>query len=122
VRSAARARSGDYVVETIAVDVATGHEHPAGERGIVCKEAADFHSAQAVKYLHVRPAAAAGAGDDVGHAVAGNVSRRNSDAAKKARAIREETEFLGAGLSIKDLDMRSAAGIRAGHQNVVRNH
>src|SRR5262249_5130685 len=122
VRAATSARSGNDIVETIAVDIAPGHEYPACECGIVGEETADFHSAHPVKHLHVRPATRTSAGDNIGHTVPRNVSRRYPDAATKTRTVREEAELLDVSLSVEDLDMRSAAGIRACHDNVVWNH
>src|SRR5262249_61086199 len=65
VRRDARPGAGDDVGGAVAVDVAGGHEHAAGERPVVGEETPDQGAGEAVEDLDVRAAGGAGAGDDV---------------------------------------------------------
>ena len=60
----------------------------------------------AVEHLDVRPAASAGRGDDVEHAVAIHVTGRHPHPAGVALVVGKETEFLGAGRVVEHPDER----------------
>src|SRR5437764_664780 len=55
---------GDYVGETVIVDVAGRHEDTAGEGGGIGEEAGQLRAILAAENLDVRPRARAGPGDD----------------------------------------------------------
>ena len=84
------AHAGNDVGLAVAVEVAGGDEHAAGERRCEGEEGANECPGGARERLDVRRAAGAGAGDHVGLAVTIHVARRNGDAAGEGRGVGEE--------------------------------
>src|SRR5690606_21664342 len=64
----------------------------------------------------VRAAAEAGAGDDIGHAIAGEIAGGHAHAAGEAGVIGVEAHARAGGIFIKDAHDRPAAGLGAGGQ------
>src|SRR5207247_306068 len=95
VRAAARARAGDEVGVAVAVHVAGRHVAAAGKVRVVGEELADQVSGLAVVDVDVRPAARGRGGDNVRHAVAGDVADRHADAAAEIRVVGVEGELFG---------------------------
>src|SRR5262249_17030963 len=81
VRPAAGRGGGDVVSLAVAVHVAGRHLDAAAEGGVVGVEALENGAVLAAERLDVRPAAGAGAGDQVGEAVAVDVADGDEDAA-----------------------------------------
>ena len=114
VRSAPEPRAGDDVGEAVAVDVARGHVHAAGECRVVGEEAADWREGHAVPDPDVRSAAGPRAGDDVRAAIAVDVARGDEHASGERRVVREEAADLGERHAIPHAHVRAAAGPRPG--------
>src|SRR5207237_1129106 len=110
--AAARAGAGDDVRPAVAVDVAGRDEDAAGEgRGVGVEAPHDVRRVARGERLDVRPAAGAGPGDDVVHAVAVDVGRGDAHAAGEARGVGQEVVGERA-VAVVDLDLRHPA--RAG--------
>ena len=100
VGPAAATSPGDDLGHPVAVDVATRDEHPAREGGMVGEEAGQLgHRVPGgvePEDPDVRPAAGAGAGDDLVTPVAVEVAAGSDlDAPEEIGSVREETGHLG---------------------------
>ena len=102
VGAAAGAGAGDDVGAAVAVDVAGGDADAAGEAGGVGEEARRSARCRlgAAEDLDMRPAAGAGAGDDVGEAVAVDVAGGDEDAAGERGAVGEEAREVATTLPV----------------------
>src|SRR5262249_4522782 len=95
-----------------------GDADAAGEGRVIGHETAHDVAGRAVKDLHVRTTARAGAGDDVGDVVFEiDRCRRDEHAAAECRIVRHELTNHGAGESVEHADVRSPA--RAGRGDDV---
>src|SRR5262249_22074144 len=108
-QGSARAGGGDDVEPAVVVEVGGGDAHAADKRGVIGEEALDHGAALAAESFDVGRPTRAGAGDDVGIAVAVHVPARDIDPAREPGAVGIETENHGAAEAVKRLDMRSAA-------------
>src|SRR5581483_6336475 len=106
-------------------DVRAGEEHAAGEGRIVGHELGDQGARLAVEHLDVRPAARAGGGDDVGHAVAVHVPGGDADAAAEAGVVGQDRAHE-VGAAIVDVDhgrpARAGPDGRGRHAGAGQNH
>src|SRR6516162_8247718 len=110
VRAAAGHRAGDDVGLAVAVDVTGRDVDAAGEARGVSVVTGEHLAGERVERLDVRPAAGAGAGDDIGLAATGEVPGRDADAAGEIGGVGEEAgDELAVG-PVEDLDVRAAAG------------
>src|SRR5205823_3238975 len=116
VGAAARPGAGDDVGPAVAGQVARGDEHAAGEGPAVGEEALDAAAGGAAEHLDVRATARAGAGNDVGLAVAVHVAGGHGHAAAKQRVVGEERMDHGSRQAVEDLDVGAARGARAGDE------
>jgi len=117
VRPASGTGARDDVADSVAVDVAHRHFHTAGEDGLVRVEARDLvQAARETERAHLRGAARARAGDDVGESVPVDVAARDRHAARERGIVGEETRELRhrAARQLQHAHMRTAAGSRAG--------
>src|SRR5438105_1051103 len=91
----------------------------AGERRVEGEETLQGGVVGAAELLHVRAAAGAGPGDDLGLAVAVHVAGRHAHAAGEVGAVGEEVgERLAVG-AVEDLDLREAPRPGADHQVIL---
>src|SRR5262249_11493170 len=90
VRATARARPHDDVGPAVAVDVARGHVHAAGEARVEGVDAQDEAAVPPADDLHVRAAARPGPGDDVRKSVVVNIADRHGHAAAEGRVVGHE--------------------------------
>src|SRR5262245_45411547 len=81
----------DDVGHAAALEVAAGDKDAAGVTGVERGEAVEQRQVRAVEHLYVRAATRAGTADDVGLAVAIDVTRGNPDAAGEFWRISQET-------------------------------
>jgi len=79
---AVAAHAGNDFGFAVAIEVAAGNEHAAMKQRIVSKELAIHRAVGAAEDADVRPAGQAGSGNDVGFAVAIDISDGNSGATK----------------------------------------
>src|SRR5262249_44054152 len=91
------AGADDDVRGAVAVDVGRGDVDAAAEGGVERHEAHQQRAGLAVEDLDLRPAAGAGADDDVRHAVAVDIAAGHPHAAEEARGEGVELEFGAAG-------------------------
>src|SRR5262245_41044878 len=119
VRPAARAGAGDDVGAAVACHVPGGDTDAAREVGTIGHEPAEQTQVRTAEDLDVRPAARAGAGNDVRLAVAVHVAGRHEHTAAEARPVGHEAVHPRAVAAVEDFDMRAAA--RAGAGDDVRN-
>src|SRR5439155_20754208 len=80
-------------------------------------EARQQRQVLAAEHFDVGEAADAGAGEDVGNAVAVHIAGRYANPAGERRIVGEETELQRAGLGVEDLDVRPAAFAGPGHDD-----
>ena len=117
-RQAAGAIGGDDIRAAIAVDVAGGHANAAAEAGAFDVVLEDHGSGTAVEDLDQGAAPRIGPHDDIGMTVAVDIAGGHEDAIDLARTIGGEgAERAGeqlAGLAVKDVDERAAAGAGGG--------
>ena len=83
----------------VAVDIAQSDENSAGEFRIVRHELADHGMRDAVPDADIRSAASARRGDDIGHAVAGDVADRDADSAAESGIVGREADASGVPLA-----------------------
>src|SRR5207244_1698663 len=114
VRSAAFAGAGDDVGVPVAVHVTDGDVDAAVELRVVGHEPLKFGAGLAVEHLDERQTAGAGGGDDLRHAVAGDVAGGDADAAAVRLVIGQEAELQLARGGVVDVDDRPVAGLGAG--------
>src|SRR5262249_5081785 len=111
---AAGASPGGDVGKAIVVDVAGSHAHAAAEVGVIGGKAGQDCPIDAAKRPDVTTPAGAGAGDDVGPAVAIDVARSYVDAAAEAGVVCVKAPQHATVHSAKRLDVRRPAGACAG--------
>src|SRR5207244_7711043 len=109
----ARPFADNDVAETIAVHVADGGVEPGPRAGVEGEEAGDDLEIDAAENDDLRPAAGAGAGDEVGRAVAVEVAGGHVDAAAERGGVGEHVADGGEVLAAEDADARPAAGAGA---------
>src|SRR5439155_25422831 len=110
VRPAAGACTGDDVWDHVnRVNTGRGDENAAGEPRVVGHELLDDGEGDAVEDADVRAAAGAGRGDDVRHAVAGDVSGGDPHPAAERRRVGEKAGVQTA-VGVVHVDNRQAAG------------
>src|SRR5262249_48282860 len=85
----------------------------AREARVEGREAPQQGAVEAAEDLHVRPAARAGARDDIGVAVAVDVAGGHVDAPGEARIVGQEGPEDGQRRAVEDLDLGAATGAGA---------
>src|SRR5438128_5605276 len=113
VRSAAR--SWPCQDDSLAVAVPSTHAHASGKAGVVGEEIREQAAAVAVdaENGNVRSAAGAGAGNDLGFAVAVHVSSGDIDACGEIRIVGEEARQHRAISATENRNIGAAAGTGA---------
>src|SRR5207302_1882187 len=89
--------------------------HAAGEQAVVGEEIGEYGKVGAAEDLDLRAAARPGAGNDVGLAVAVHVPGGDEHAAGEFGVVGEKAAEQGQVDAAEDLDVRAAAGARAGN-------
>src|SRR5262249_54309101 len=103
LRAAGGRRADQQVDLAVVAEFGRRHRRAAGEAGVEGEGVARGRLALAAVRLAGRRPAGAGAGDDVGVAVAVQVAGRHEGPALERRVVGEERAELGAGLAVEDL-------------------
>jgi hypothetical protein len=111
---ASGAQAGNDIGVAVAVEVPGGHVDAALEGHVGDEEIVQFLTGGAIDNGDTRHAAGAGAGNDVGQAVAIDVASGDVDAVGRGVRVGNEAAEQGAVATAEDLDDRQGADIGAG--------